>query len=304
MILVITGSCVGTADDLVRIFTARNIPVFRFNTDLFYRYQFLWQGSDWEIIDPLERVCNSREVEIVVMYKCLLHHADSEYAQMVQYPDYAKEIINEWSKCLANWAMDRQKLRLWHPHEYAYPKTRQMEIAQKYFQVPEFSLHWGFRLDPRSVIAKQLVQRQLDDGGLPFAGIADRAQLDPLYPWLTQDVAPGDRDATVLYINGKVHGFQFATARGNLTDWRVTQGTDANRWEKWDAGKEFEQKIDAYMRELGLKFGRFDFIIGGAAPQFLEVNPRGQFGWLDDDQKTLNNEVVDAILDPASTIKI
>ena len=55
---------------------------------------------------------------------------------------------------------------------------------------------------------------------------------------------------------------------------------------------------------MNLKFGRLDFIIGGKEPQFLEVNPVGQFGWLDDEKLTLHNEVADAILDASTTIKI
>ena len=64
----------------------------------------------------------------------------------------------------------------------------------------------------------------------------------------------------------------------------------------------FKDRLNAFMSELGLKFGRFDFIIGGEEPQFLEINARGQFAWLDDENLTLHNEVVDAILDPSSTI--
>ena len=130
------------------------------------------------------------------------------------------------------------------------------------------------------------------------------ADLSPDYPWFTQEPAKGNRDATVLYINGKVHCYQFATERGELTDWRVTQGTDANKWEPWDAGEDFENKVRAYMQDLGLKFGRLDFIIGSGEPEFLEVNPCGQFGWLDDENFTLHNEVLDAILDPSSTIEL
>ena len=84
----------------------------------------------------------------------------------------------------------------------------------------------------------------------------------------------------------------------------MTQGSDRNQLIPWNAGKEFEEKVDAYMKELGLKFGRLDFIIGGAEVQFLEVNPCGQFGWLDDRKLTLHNEVVDAILDPESTVAL
>lgn len=303
MILLLTSSWSGTADDLACIFEQRKIQFFRFNTDMYDRYQFLWRGDEFEIIDPLGRVCNSHDVSICIMYKCILWpQLMQQKFDKVKDPLYVAYILNELCGCIANWAMDRKLLRLWHPTEYAYPKTRQMEIAKKYFTVPEFSIHWGFAPPSKRVIAKQLVQRPLDDGGLLFADVADRAALDPAYPWLTQDLADGNRDATVLYVNGNVHCFQFATERGELTDWRITQGSERNKWISWNAGNDFEDKIRAFMRELGLKFGRFDFIIGGGEPQFLEVNARGQFGWLDDEKLTLNNEVVDAILDPSSTV--
>ncbi len=303
MILLITSSWTGTADDLAYIFEQRKIPFFRFNTDMYDHYRFLWQGDEFEIVDPLGRVCNSHDVSICVMYKCILWppHMRQKFDK-IKNPLYVTYILNELCGCIANWAMDRKLLRLWHPTEYAYPKTRQMEIAKKYFSVPEFSIHWGFAMKSKEVIAKQLVQRSLDDGSLPFADIVDRATLDTAYPWLTQDIAAGDRDATVLYINGNVHCFRFASERGNITDWRTTQGTEINQWVPWNAGADFENKIRSFMNELELKFGRFDFIIGGDDPQFLEVNARGQFGWLDDEKMTLNNEVVDAILDPSSTV--
>lgn len=303
MILLFTSSWTGTADDLAYIFGQRNIPFFRFNTDLYDQYQFLWQGEEFEIIDPLGRVCNSHDVSICVMYKCILWppHMRQRFDK-VKDPLYVTYILNELCGCVANWAMNRKLLRLWHPTEYACPKTRQMEIAKKYFSVPDFSIHWGFSLPEKRVIAKQLIQRSLDDGSLPYADAVDRAVLDTAYPWLTQDIADGNRDATVLYVNGNVHCFQFASERGELNDWRITQGTERNKWMPWNAGSNFDGKICAFMQELGLKFGRFDFIIGGREPQFLEVNARGQFGWLDDEKLTLNNEVVDAILDPSSTV--
>jgi len=303
MILFLTSSKTGTADDLVYIFEQRGIPFFRFNTDLYDHYRFLWQNDEFEIIDPLDRVCNSRDISICIMYKCILWPPlmKNYFTKVTDY-EYVTHILNELCGCIANWAMSRKLLRLWHPTEYAYPKTKQMALAKKFFAVPDFSIHWGFSLDSRIVIAKQLIQRSLDDGSLPFADTVDRAELAPAYPWLTQDVADGDRDATVLYINGHVHCFQFASVRGELTDWRITQGTERNKWLKWNAGIDFEDSICRFMQEAGLKFGRFDFIIGGKEPQFLEVNARGQFGWLDDKKLTLSNDVVDAIIDPSSTI--
>ena len=154
------------------------------------------------------------------------------------------------------------------------------------------------------MIVKSLIARPFDDRRFLFAKALDVNSLSPEYPWFTQEIASGNRDATVLYVNGRVHSYQFATERNELTDWRVTQGTDANRWEQWDAGEEFMGKVRAFMLEMGLKFGRLDFIIGGKEPQFLEVNPCGQFGWLDDANKNLHKEVADAILDQESVIII
>jgi hypothetical protein len=138
-----------------------------------------------------------------------------------------------------------------------------------------------------------------------MAGIVDRSRLDPAYPWFTQDIAQGTHDATVLYVNGNVHPYRFAAPRGNLTDWRITQGTDANKWVAWDAPEGFDNRVRDLMDCLGLRFGRLDFIVGeDTEPQFLEVNPCGQFGWLDEDGPLpLHNEVADAILDPATTLE-
>lgn len=305
MILLLSNSFTSSTDDVACILHKRNLPFFRFNTDLYDHYQFLWQGDTFEIIDPCNRICNSKDVTICAMYKCIQWCPPTkQFAKHVENPKYITYILNELCGCIANWAIQKKILRLWHPMEYFYPKTKQMNIAKKYFSVPQFSLHWGFSLSSRNVVSKQIIQRPLDDGGLPFAEIVDRARLDPHYPWFTQEIATGDRDATVLYINGKVHCFQFATERGQITDWRITQGTDVNKWIPWNSGDDFKQRIDLFMKELNLKFGRLDFIIGGKEPQFLEVNPRGQFGWLDDEKLTLHNEVVDAILDPRTTIAI
>ena len=176
--------------------------------------------------------------------------------------------------------------------------------ARKYFEVPTFLLHWGKCFSSKEVIVKPLTARPFSNGQLMYAEKVNRKLLDRKYPWFTQEIAEGNRDATVVYISGKCHCYQFAKTRGKLTDWRVTQGTSDNKWIPWNAGEEFEEKVDAYMKELGLHFGRLDFIIGGKEPQFLEVNPCGQFGWLDDEKLTLHNEVVDAILDPRTTITI
>ncbi|MBQ3350042.1 MAG: hypothetical protein IJG38_06545 [Thermoguttaceae bacterium] len=306
MFLHIARKLSGSSDVLMSIIAQRNIPAFRLNLDMFNKYQFMWRGDEFEIEDCAGHVCRSSEVDAIAFYKGLFSideilDFDSEYTET----KWLKSWMNNLYHCFVRYGIERNQIRLWHPSDFTCSKPWQMSVAKEFFEVPEFTIHWGFSLQSKEVVAKPLTQRPLQDNGeMLYAKIVDRAQLDPRYPWFTQEIADGDRDATILYVNGHVHCYQFATPRGELTDWRTTQGTEVNKWEPWDAGKDFENRIDAYMRKMNLKFGRLDFIIGGKEPQFLEVNPVGQFGWLDDEKLTLHNEVVDAILDESSTIII
>lgn len=303
MILFLTTQYSGSSDCLMEIFEQRKISAFRFNFDLFDKYKFEWNNENFTIIDPMGREVDSQEISTVVCYKALLvsyNFADFESTHTEGV--WLKSQMNYLYCCMVKHADERHLLHLWQPLEERFPKTWQMLKARKYFAVPDFKIFWGHNNSSHAVIVKTLAARPLSDNSMFFAQKTDLADLDPAYPWFTQEIADGNRDATVVYINGKVHCYQFASERGSLTDWRVTQGTDANQWSAWDAGTEFEEKIRLYMKELGLKFGRLDFIIGGKEPQFLEVNPCGQFGWLDDEKLTLHNEVVDAILDQSSTV--
>lgn len=307
MFLLLTTSICGTADAIAYCCSHKNIPFFRFNADLYNYYDFIWTEDKFVIRDPTGRCVSSDKINAVAIYKAYLPRDDygafEEFAPGEE--KWLKCTVNYIFRALAVWAMERKLLRLFVPNEFNYEKTKQMKIAQRYFAVPPFTIFWG-KLKPEkgNVIAKVLHQEKFSDGQFAYAKIVDTDSLDTLYPWFIQEIAAGDRDATILYINGKVHCFQFAHRRGALTDWRVTQGTAQNQWRIWEPENDFVKKVDLYMKDMGLKFGRLDFIIGGKEPQFLEVNPCGQFGWLDDEKWTLHNEVVDAIMDPSSAIVI
>lgn len=305
MILFLTCEFSGTASILMHLFKKRNIPAFRLNLDLFDSYKFLWEDNSFRVEDPCGHVFNSENMSTLICYKGLIDVIQKyKFDETHTESKWLKSWLNNLLFCIIKYADERNMIRLWVPYENKYPKTYQMSVAKKFFSVPKFKFHWGFDLSEKEVIVKPLTARFFEDGSGMFVKVVNRALLDSSYPWFTQDIAEGNRDATVLYINGKVHCYQFATQRKELTDWRITQGTPRNKWKKWDAGKDFENRIDAYMKAMNLKFGRLDFIIGGKEPQFLEVNPCGQFGWLDDRKFTLHNEVVDAILDKSTTIKL
>lgn len=305
MLLLVTRKHSGTADMLMHIFAERGVSAFRFNVDLFDKYKFQWNTTGFCIEDPVGRFCESGTVEIMVFYKGLFAIDEPcEIDQGHEEPKWVKSWLDTLYHSLWRWGADRNLLRLIHPFPFICTKVRQMEVAQEFFPVPDWMLHFGFSPDAHQVIAKNLTGRTFTNGTAMMASVVDRADLDPSYPWFTQDIAPGTHDATVFYVNGHVHSFRFATERGDCTDWRITQGTDANQWVPWKAPDDFDESIRTFMNRLHLRFGRLDFIIGEESqPQFLEVNPCGQFGWLDDEKTLcLHNEVADAILDPATSL--
>ena len=58
------------------------------------------------------------------------------------------------------------------------------------------------------------------------------------------------------------------------------------------------------MGDLGLVYGRLDFLLTADDTVFLEVNPNGQFGWLDTPGNwPLHRAVLAALYDPSSIVR-
>ncbi|MGQ0776334.1 MAG: hypothetical protein ACT4NY_18225 [Pseudonocardiales bacterium] len=81
------------------------------------------------------------------------------------------------------------------------------------------------------------------------------------------------------------HVFAVAIRAGSaaaFVDWRADYG--ALSYERIPLPAEVERGIRAVMDELGLVYGAFDFVITPTEQWvFLEVNPGGQFGFLEDE---------------------
>ena len=183
-----------------------------------------------------------------------------------------------------------------------------MRVAREFFVVPDWSVGWGVRWP----VGKRMVKRFVPEAlGLNrdrhiFVQSVDAERLSPDFPWLTQDIGQGARDATVLYVNGKCFGFEMRLTRAELgvQDWRTLTNSDRDHWRPWVLPAPAQGRITAYMKRLGLRFGRLDFLTTEGETTFLEVNPNGQFGWLDDPSEwPLHRAVLEAVLDPTSSIQ-
>jgi hypothetical protein len=89
-----------------------------------------------------------------------------------------------------------------------------------------------------------------------------------------------------------------------VEDWRTLSSSDRDHWRPWALSAPAQERITAYMKRLGLRFGRLDFLTSGDEITFLEVNPNGQFGWLDQPGEwPLHRAVLEAVLDPTSAVQ-
>lgn len=174
--------------------------------------------------------------------------------------------------------------------ESKFPKPLQLTVAQDWFTVPEWSVQVGVTgtsLSP--VVSKAFAPEPVKgDRGLTTRKVDQPELLDPSYLWFLQQMVEATHDATVLYCRGRVWSFKLTNQRdGSWVDWRPTMANHLPAaWQSCDITQGLESAIRGYMEQLGLQFGRLDFLIDQRADWwFLEVNPNGQFGWLDPDDK-------------------
>jgi glutathione synthase/RimK-type ligase-like ATP-grasp enzyme len=84
------------------------------------------------------------------------------------------------------------------------------------------------------------------------------------------------------------------TERGQV-DWRRTEAGSGVRWREVALPDDVETRLFALMDRLELRYGAADFIVDTEGRHvFLEVNPAGEWGWL---QRDLEMPIAEAIAD-------
>ena len=103
-----------------------------------------------------------------------------------------------------------------------------------------------------------------------------------------------DADVTVVYVAGKCFAFRLERESFEGVDWRKHINNQKLVWCRCPLAAADEIAIKSFMREARLDFGRFDFLLDGETLHFLEVNPNGQWAWLDENGK---EGVFDAVVE-------
>lgn len=208
-----------------------------------------------------------------------------------------REIFNIFSK--------QNKTILVLPNVERYiGKILQMTIAKDYFVVPKWEVLLNSKSKFGNCVVKSLSSEIVSDMKVLYTTKVNSENLDCKYPWQIQELIDADFDLTVVHVSGKNYAFELARSDNNV-DWRKEINRNEQKWKEHKLDPMIDTNIKKYMIELGLKFGRLDFLIAKSEYFFLEVNPNGQWAWLDlDNNNGLMAEMVEQISPHTKTISI
>lgn len=171
-------------------------------------------------------------------------------------------------------------------YESAAPRPVQLLVAGRHFRVPRWQIAAGGRIDlNRDRVVKSLVPVPVDGKHfLSTQRIPPETTLAPDYTWYVQDCVDATHDVTVVYCCGRLWAFELSRGQlGDQVDWRLFGDNHRpTSWQPTQIPMSDASAIPRFMGALGLHFGRLDFLRDTKGNLwFLEVNPNGQFGWLE-----------------------
>lgn len=287
MHLLLTASQDVTADMIVDGLGDR---VVRVNNDRYADHEIQINGDGFMVRDAYGREVNSSNLRTLILRKFSRRPAKGSDEDVYAFREYTRglESLLDW----ITWEWPEKVP--FNPFSMGQvSKFNMSSVARKYFTVPP----WAFSNKPAASGLKEAVLKNLC--GMPFSesrstdDVAKFVFVQPVdvneladgWPWYLQEKVHAKFDVTIAYIGGKCFGMQLDRTRFEGVDWRKYIGTEAEKhWEHVVLPDWLQTKIHDYMKEMRLDYGRLDFLASKndfSDIVFLEVNPHGQWGWMD-----------------------
>lgn len=302
-LVIFTDSYDTTTDLLIKHLSSERHYIFRLNYDLLDSYSVTLSFNSFNIVDPIGRIATLSSVTKFLYRKPNRKKTfSSELARYVESENWAA------MRFIINLLWESGKIVLVEPYDamIRLDKLTQLRIASKLFKVPEssFCLNVSQRLQSHNLITKSLSGMWLGQR-LLYATKVDTNSLDNSYPWFYQELIDAEYDLTVVYIRGNLFAFRLnrsILAERGIIDWKQEMGDHGlNGWSTYHLSNLERNKIKELMMLYCLDYGRLDFLINNQGELvFLEVNPNGQFAWLDfsDNNRVLTSYC--SVIDPST----
>ena len=290
VLLIVTNSFDATADLLVS--RLGKDQVFRFNFDLWHEYRFEIRAGDISLADPSGREVTGAEVAKLLWRKPVSRNPWRPVSRTGEDRYYDGEMLYAMRE-LVNLLWLDGKVVLVEPFaELHAGKFMQLRLASAHLRVPQYQ----FRLAGRSLfpdgvetVVKSLTMEPVgseEDRELLFTTKVNDRALSSTCPWMVQEYIRATKDVTVAFVYDQLFAFELdrSVFLDQAVDWRELPSD-------WKRGDWLPHRLDdrvssgifAFMKDMGLHFGRLDFLWGPEGYVFLEVNSNGEWGWLDPD---------------------
>ena len=290
MIFISTCSQDTTTDIVMKELDAND--VLRFNIDRPEDFTWDFHRAGFRVTDKV----NGREITDKSLTSFYLRKP--MYFDFIDVPKYGcvenwrreetTELFNDFFRECQN----RGRVALVRSQNNKYGKLRQLLAAEKYFRVASWHFFHGElpgELTRGRWVVKSMTSTPIGEGKIFFVKEVNPRTLDLNYPWFVQERIDGEEEVTVVYVDGKTYAANAPRDSFGGEDSRKSLMEKPISWPRCELSDEEEHAIKGFMDETGYRFGRFDFIRKDGELWFLELNPNGQWAWLD--QKNENGLV-------------
>ena len=290
ILLMVSNSYDATADLLVS--RLGKDKVFRFNFDLWHDYHFEITPKSFFLSDPSGREIAHDQVVKVLWRKPWSRVAYRPSSRSDEDRYYDGELLYAM-RDLVNLLWLDGKIVLVEPFaELHAGKFVQLRLAAPHFQVPQYQFRRGvntiFQKDQETVVKSLTMDAVGDDADreLLFTTKVEDRTLSPDCPWMVQQYIPAHKDITIAFVYDRLFAFELdrQVFLEQAVDWReLPADWEQDDWRPHQLPDAVASGVFGFMQDMGLHFGRLDFLWGPDGYFFLEVNTNGEWAWLDPD---------------------
>ena len=297
MIFISTCSQDETTDLVMKELDATD--VLRFNIDKPEDFAWDFRRDGFRIADKT----NGREITEKSLTSFYLRKP--MYFELIDIPKFGcvenwrREETDELFNDFFRECQSRGLVALVRSQNNKYGKLRQLLVAEKHFRVAPWHFFHGELPDELMHgrwVVKSMTSTMIGKDKMFLVKEVDPRALDLAWPWFVQERIEGEEEVTVVYVDGKTFAANAPRVSFGGEDSRKSLMENPISWPRCELSPEDERAIKGFMDETGYRFGRFDFIRKDGELWFLELNPNGQWAWLDEkNEQGLISMVADAI---------
>lgn len=302
-ILIITSSIDYTVDYMITKFS--NVNFYRLNVDMLEFYKIRITEDNWEISNDVWKI-GSNIIDSIYYRKPRLPDLsdyDFKYNHMIQKDIIAvvEGLVNSFDKYVLS------RPYILHNCEN---KVFQLQKAKLIgFSIPK-SIITNDTLYAKEFIDEDTIIKPITTGKIVFNDDVEIFQTNKIEsideeisktPVYMQNYIPKKYEVRATFIGSDV--FCVKIESSNPIDWRDESAV--NKYEIIEMPRCIYKKCIKLMELFSIDFGAFDFIVNDENNWiFLEVNPNGQWLWLENELKLNISEKIVEMLEAGTNVKM